>query len=194
MSKINYENVIREDFLKIEEISDVLCLFPGYLPRAITPNMDAPKWIEHLKEIGLWDEILPIFHKKRIEYKRIPRGLKFEYEIREVIDWVNENPEYSEILIVDKNYTRKSEVDLICNELEDSEYKEYVENIFDKIEGESKIIEISIVIRNLSSAERQQFLSNLKLESSETYQNYINWCKEMEKFCADFRYDIKYYY
>lgn len=43
MSKINYENVIREDFLKIEEISDVLCLFSGYLPRAITPNMDAPK-------------------------------------------------------------------------------------------------------------------------------------------------------
>lgn len=98
---------------------------------------------------------MPIFHKKRIEYKKIPGGLKFEYEIRELVDWVNENPEYSEILKVDKNYTRKSEVDLVCNELEDSEYKNYVENIFDKIEGESKSIEISIVIRNLSSTERQ---------------------------------------
>lgn len=77
--------------LKIKSKSKELEEYPGYLPWIILREIDLENYSDFLEKLGLWDK----FRDKLSESKMA----SYDKHKKEFIDWINNNPEYSDFLI-----------------------------------------------------------------------------------------------
>ena len=79
------------DSLKIKSKVQELEEYPGYLPWIIQREIDLENYYNHLKKKGIYNK----FKDKLSESKMA----SYKKHKEEFIQWVNNNPEYSEFLI-----------------------------------------------------------------------------------------------
>lgn len=79
------------DYSKIEQKKEELERYEGYLPAFITFIIDCDKYIEFLKEKGIYNDVMKIMSKAK--------HYTIEEDVEDMIRWVNENPEYQYFLI-----------------------------------------------------------------------------------------------
>ena len=87
---------------KVNEYKKELESFEGYIPSILYFRVSISNHLRYLKNENpkLYDDVNKIRKKRRRELKASEN--KYEYRVKELIDWVNENPQYSDIIITKK--------------------------------------------------------------------------------------------
>jgi len=85
------------NFEKIQERSSELEKFTDYIPILIYSNLKNPqnRW-EYLRKQGLYEEGLKQKQHARNSLKKAED--KFEYQINELIEWINKYPEFTDLI------------------------------------------------------------------------------------------------
>ena len=98
---ITKEQVNGLNFNKIHQRSDELEKFTDYIPILIYSNLKNPqkRW-EYLRKQGLYEEGLKQKQHARNNLKKAED--KFEFQLNELINWVNKYPEFIDLINIKK--------------------------------------------------------------------------------------------
>lgn len=86
-----YVHSIQEDLIKLDD----------YIPLKALDGTDTefgPKRWEFLRAIGKDEEMGARYRKARIKYNRLPSGEDVDFMAKEVLDFVNKYPQWSNII------------------------------------------------------------------------------------------------
>lgn len=94
MIKVNDFNGL--NFNEIQKCRDELEKYKGLLPSLILLHLHNGNYDNNLREQGLYDEILEQRKNRRKKLRKAEN--KNEIKLKELIKWINENPQYTSLI------------------------------------------------------------------------------------------------